>query len=138
VRRLAYFYVLEDADEPSSRLRRWLAKPVKSRIEVYSVYEADIDQESWTYGPGRRICGGLGRDQVMWFHSFPETRGLLMEQWDYMDEHHTLVATPSSIARLSALVLRARDQHGPEQMPEATFRRSEWAGFFTDVPPRPD
>jgi hypothetical protein len=127
---LAYFYVLDDEQEPSSRLRRWLAKPVKNRIAVYDVYEADIDQETETYGPGRRICGGLGRDQVMWFHSFPETRELLMEQWRYMQEHNTWMATPSSNAGLSALVLRAREQHRPEEMPEAVYLRSELEGFF--------
>jgi hypothetical protein len=67
-----------------------------------------------------------------------DPRGLLMEQWAYMYEHKTFMATPSSNARLSALVLRARDQHGPEQMPEALYPRSKWARFFTDTPPRPD
>ena len=61
-----------------------------------------------------------------------ETREFLMEQWDYMYEHNTLKATLSSNAQLAALVLKARGQHGPEEMPQALYLRSALiaAGFF--------
>jgi hypothetical protein len=59
------------------------------------------------------------------------TRGLLTEQWRYMQEHETWRATPSSNARVASLVLEARNQHGPEEMPRAVYLRTELnaAGF---------
>lgn len=117
---MAYFYVLEDDLAALSRAPKWAEDH-----PLFRVYESDIDSETQTFGPAKLVCGGLNQDQANWFHSFPETRPLLIEQWQHMMKHNTWRAAWRSNERLARFVVKARDQHGSEQSAKPGYLRTE-------------
>jgi hypothetical protein len=132
---MAYIYVQEDSTMAESS---WWPKWFENH-PIYSVYEVEADSEGhFNIEPDQPpLCSGLIRNKAIWFHSYPETRPVILEGWKYMQEHDTFKSPHRINKPLGKLVAAARYDRRPEQMPEPMYLRSELERLPQEEPAPP-